>query len=59
MDILDLDLHLITQQYVDAIAGEETASLENAYYFLLMASTLLEIKSKSLLPDEKQVIDSA
>ncbi len=58
MDILDLDLHLITQQYVDAIAGEEIASLENAYYFLLMASTLLEIKSKSLLPDEKQVIDS-
>jgi len=58
MDILDLDLHLITRQYVDAIAGEETASLENAYYFLLMASTLLEIKSKSLLPDEKQAIDS-
>jgi len=58
MDILDLDLHLITQQYVDAIAGEETASLENAYYFLLMASTLLEIKSKSLLPDEKQAIDT-
>jgi segregation and condensation protein A len=58
MDILDLDLHLITQQYVDAIAGEDIASLENAYYFLLMASTLLEIKSKSLLPDDRQAIES-
>ena len=58
MNILDLDLHLITQQYVDAIAGEETASLENAYYFLLMASTLLEIKSKSLLPEDRQEIES-
>ncbi len=58
MDILDLDLHLITRQYVDAIAEENIASLENAYYFLLMASTLLEIKSKTLLPAERQVSDA-
>lgn len=54
MDIFDLDLHLITQQYLAVIAGEDTASLENAYYFLLMASTLMEIKSKLLLPADEE-----
>src|SRR4030042_6439555 len=54
MDIFDLDLHLITQQYLGVIAGEDTASLENAYYFLLMASTLMEIKSKLLLPADEE-----
>jgi segregation and condensation protein A len=50
MDIFSLDLHAITRQYLEVVTGEQAASLENSYYFLLMASTLLEIKSKLLLP---------
>ncbi len=50
MDIFSLDLHTITRQYLEAVTSEEASSLENAYYFLLMASTLLEIKSRLLLP---------
>jgi segregation and condensation protein A len=52
MDIFELDLHLITSQYLEALESAELASLENAYHFLLMASTLMEIKSKLLLPQE-------
>lgn len=52
MDIFDLDLHLITSQYLEALESPELSSLENAYHFLLMASTLMEIKSKLLLPQE-------
>lgn len=50
MDIFSLDLHIITRQYLEAVTRDESAPLENAYYFLLMASTLLEIKSRLLLP---------
>lgn len=52
MDVFELDLHLITSQYLETLESAELSSLENAYHFLLMASTLMEIKSKLLLPQE-------
>ena len=53
MDVFELDLHLITSQYLEALDSAGLASLENAYHFLLMASTLMEIKSKLLLPQKE------
>lgn len=53
VDIYDIPINLITQQYMDYIYEMEELNLEVASEFLVMASTLLEIKSKMLLPKEK------
>ena len=52
LDLFDLDLHLITEQYLHILEREDLSSLSDAYHFLLMASTLVEIKSRMLLPAE-------
>ena len=51
-DILDLPIAVITDQYMEYISGVEEDRLENMSEFLVMASTLLEIKAKMLLPPE-------
>lgn len=53
LDPFDLDLHLVTEQYLEVMEREDPASLADAYHFLLMASTLVEIKSRLLLPKEE------
>ena len=55
VSIYDIKISEITQQYIDFIRAMEELQLELASEYLVMAATLLEIKSKSLLP--KQVID--
>ncbi len=50
VSIYDIPIALITEQYLEAIDGIEEMNLDNASEFLVMASQLLYIKSKMLLP---------
>ncbi|WP_025641171.1 segregation and condensation protein A [Schnuerera ultunensis] len=52
IDIYDIPINEITEQYLDYIARMEELDLEITSDFLLMAATLLEIKSKLLLPQK-------
>lgn len=52
MNIYDVKLSEITDQYIDYINAMEEMNLEVTSEFLLMASTLLYLKSKSLLPSQ-------
>jgi len=57
MSINDIKINEITQQYIEYINKMEEMNLEVTSEFLVMASTLIYIKSKSLLPkqvDEKK-----
>lgn len=61
MDIYDINLSEITDQYIDYINKMEKMNLEVTSEFLVMASTLLYLKSKNLLPsqveDEKELTE--
>lgn len=57
IDIYDIPIHIITEQYMEYIYDMENLNLDIASEFLVMASTLLEIKSKMLLPKEKIEFD--
>ncbi|MBQ3494397.1 MAG: segregation/condensation protein A [Clostridia bacterium] len=50
MDIETVKLADITEQYLEYIKDIETLDMENASEFITVAATLIEIKSKSLLP---------
>jgi segregation and condensation protein A len=50
MDLYDIPIATITQQYLTALDTMKTLNLDVAGEFLLMAATLLHIKSKMLLP---------
>ena len=50
VNIHDIPIALITQQYLDAIALLQELNLDVAGDFLVMAATLIHIKSKMLLP---------
>lgn len=52
MDIRDILISEITQEYLSYITLIKELNLEMAGEFLVMASTLLEIKAKMLLPKE-------
>lgn len=52
IDIYDIPIVSITNQYIDAIDDIATIDMDMASEFIVMASTLLEIKSKMLLPDK-------
>ena len=52
IDIFDIPIVEITQQYMDIIAEMDTKDMDMMSDFLLMAATLLRIKSKMLLPAE-------
>ena len=54
LDICDIPISVITQQYLDYIKLMKELNLEVAGDFLLMASTLLHIKSRMLLPKDEQ-----
>ena len=51
MDIYDIKLSEITDQYIEYINEAEKLNMEIASEFLVIASTLLYIKSKNLLPN--------
>lgn len=50
MDIYDIPMTAITEQYLTILDAMKTINLDLAGEFLLMAATLLHIKSKLLLP---------
>ena len=51
MDIYDIKISEITKQYIDFINKMEEMNLTVASSYLVMASELIEIKSKMLLPN--------
>ncbi len=51
MDIFDIDVQLITSQYLEYIKKMKQFDLEVAGDFIAMAATLIQIKSKMLLPN--------
>ena len=54
MNIYDINLNEITDQYINYINKMEEMNLEVTSEFLTMASTLLYIKSKKLLPNRQE-----
>jgi segregation and condensation protein A len=50
LDIYDIPIAQVTSQYLEALALMEALDLEVAGEFLVMAATLMEIKSRMLLP---------
>lgn len=54
MDIYDINLSEITDQYIDFIKQMEEMNLDVTSEFLVMSSTLLYLKSKNLLPKNKE-----
>ncbi len=54
MDICDVKISEITDQYIEYINKMEEMNLEIASEFLIMASALIYLKSKSLLPKETE-----
>jgi len=61
MDIYDINLSQITDQYIDFIRQMEEMNLDVTSEFLVMSSTLLYLKSKHLLPktqdDEEEITE--
>lgn len=57
MDLENLELSKITSQYLNYIHELQTVNLETASEYLVMASYLIELKSKMLLPVEVVKID--
>ena len=54
MDIYDVNINEITDQYIDYINQMEQMDLEVTSEFLIMASNLLYLKSKKLLPRQEE-----
>ncbi len=54
MDIYDIKISEITDQYIEYINNMEKMNLEVTSEFLVMASTLLYMKSKNLIPRETE-----
>ena len=54
MNIYDIKLDEITDQYLEYIKQMEKENLEVKSEFLVMASTLLYMKSKKLLPNQEE-----
>lgn len=54
MDIYDININEITDQYIKYLNAMEKMNLEIASEFLVMASTLLYLKSKKLLPKQQE-----
>ena len=55
MDIYDISIEEITKQYLDFIKNMQEMNLDIASEYLVMASELIELKSKLLLPNNKDL----
>lgn len=58
IDIYDIPLETVTRQYLKILYEMEQMQLEVAGEFFVMAATLMEIKSRTLLPKNVQAADS-
>ena len=54
VDIYDIPIERVTEQYIEVLGSMETLDLEVAGEFFVMASTLMYIKSRMLLPKKDQ-----
>lgn len=54
VDIFDIPIATIADQYLEYLEMMKTLNIDVAGDFLVMASTLVHIKSKMLLPDSKE-----
>jgi segregation and condensation protein A len=59
VNIYDIPIAEITEQYLEYLRYAETLDLEDATEFYAMAATLLHIKSRTLLPVESEMEDDA
>jgi segregation and condensation protein A len=57
LDIYDIPIATVTRQYIDAIYAMKDLQIEVAGEFFVMAATLMEIKSRMLLPKHQQAVD--
>jgi segregation and condensation protein A len=57
LDIYDIPIESVTRQYLDVLYAMKDLQLEVAGDFFVMAATLMEIKSRMLLPKHQQAID--
>jgi len=58
IDIYDIPVEQVTKQYIAVIYEMEELNLELAGDFFVMAATLMEIKSRMLLPKSEQIVQS-
>ena len=58
IDIYDIPMETVTNQYIDYLHKMEKLNLEIAGDFFVMASTLMYIKSRMLLPPREQEVGS-
>ena len=54
VDIKDIFVSEVTQQYISFVENAPDLDMDDASGFLAMAATLLEIKSRALLPKQKE-----
>lgn len=54
IDIYDIPIVLITEQYLEYIEKMHTEDMDTLSEFLVMAATLIKIKSKMLLPPDEE-----
>lgn len=59
MDIYDIPIAKITSQYIESLKQMQSLKLDIAGEYLVMAAMLLNIKSKMLLPNEKEQMELA
>jgi segregation and condensation protein A len=57
LDIYDIPIESVTRQYLEILYAMKDLQLEVAGDFFVMAATLMEIKSRMLLPKHQQAID--
>lgn len=57
LDIYDIPIEQVTRQYLDMLFAMRQLDLDLAGEFFVMAATLMEIKSRMLLPKEQQGVD--
>ncbi|MCH7321161.1 segregation/condensation protein A [Solibacillus sp. MA9] len=58
IDIYDIPMAELTEQYIDHIHAMQTLELNEASEYLVMAATLLAIKSRTLIPINEGEIDA-
>ncbi len=53
LDLMNLDMNILTDQYIAFLSGMENMHLEVAGEYLLEMATLIEYKSRKMLPNAK------
>ena len=59
IDIQDIEINEITKQYLDYINKMEELNINVAASYLVMAAELMEIKSRSLLPNNNEELEES